>query len=74
MQYLLMDTHRRLLGTLNSSQAFSIGDIVQAERIGTCAVIGLDWNGIGRSESHSLTVIPIHPLESPLSPLAAPLA
>jgi len=62
MQYLLMDTHRRLLGTLNSQKELAVGDTFQADSTGTYAVIGLDWNGLERPQAHSLTVIPVHPL------------
>jgi hypothetical protein len=57
MQYLLIDPHQRLLGTLNSEKAFSVGDTFQNHNAQTYTVIGLNWFK-QRSHAQSLTVIP----------------
>lgn len=57
MQYLLIDTHQRLLGTLNSEKSFSVGDTFESSNAQTYTVIGLNWFK-QRSQGPSLTVIP----------------
>ncbi|MBF2002634.1 MAG: hypothetical protein IGS50_02985 [Synechococcales cyanobacterium C42_A2020_086] len=60
MQYLLVDTHQRLLGTLNSEKALSVGDTFQNHDAQSYTVVGLNWFK-QRSHSQSLTVIPVNP-------------
>lgn len=58
MQYLLMDIHRRFVGTFHSVTELAIGDTLQAESAQNYAVIGIDWEGQNRESRHSVTVIP----------------
>ncbi|MEO1209587.1 MAG: hypothetical protein AAFX78_08600 [Cyanobacteria bacterium J06638_20] len=58
MQYLLMDVHRRFVGTFHSATELVIGDTVQGESAQNYAVIGIDWEGQNRESRHSATVIP----------------
>ncbi|GAB4378572.1 MAG: hypothetical protein Kow00121_30780 [Elainellaceae cyanobacterium] len=57
MQYLLVDPHQRLLGTLNSDKAFSVGDTFENSAAQSFTVIGLNWFK-QRPQTPSLTVIP----------------
>jgi len=62
MQYLLVDPHQRLLGTLNVDKALAVGDTFEnhnAETLNTQSytVVGLNWFK-QRSQTPSLTVIP----------------
>jgi hypothetical protein len=57
MQYLLIDTRKRPLGTLVSDKSFAVGDIVQNQNAETFTVVGLNWFK-ERSHGQSLTVIP----------------
>ena len=57
MQYLLMDTHQRPLGTLNSDKEFAVGDTLQNHNAQNYTVIALNWFK-QRSQGPSLTVIP----------------
>jgi len=59
MRYLLMDIHRRFLGTFVSPKKFAIGDTFQSDSAANYAVIGVDWGGSrNQSYPHSLIVIP----------------
>lgn len=58
MQYLLMDIHRRFVGTFYSATELAIGDTLQADSSQNYAVIGIDWEGKNREARHSVTVIP----------------
>lgn len=57
MKYLLIDTHKRPIGTLISDKAFSVGDTFQGQDAGMYTVVGLNWFQ-QRPHSQSLTVIP----------------
>lgn len=57
MQYLLMDTHQRPLGTLISDKTFVVGDTFQNSNAETFTVVGLNWFR-QRTHANSLTVIP----------------
>lgn len=57
MQYLLVDAHRRFLGTFSSPKELVIGDTFQSDLATTYAVIGVDWGGQNQNRMHSLTVI-----------------
>lgn len=58
MQYLLVDTHQRPLGTLRSDKVFSVGDTLDHQNDQIYTVIGL--NGFKQlSQTQSLTVIPL---------------
>ena len=57
MQYLLVDVHQRLLGTLMSDRSFVVGDTLQSHNAQTYTVIGLNWFK-QRAQTPSLTVIP----------------
>lgn len=60
MQYLLVDPHQRLLGTLNSEKSFAVGDTFESSNAQTYTVIGLNWFK-QRAQGQSLTVIPAKP-------------
>lgn len=60
MQYLLLDTHKRPIGTLVSDKSFAVGDTFQGQDTGSYTVVGLNWF-TQRSHAQSLTVIPIPP-------------
>lgn len=62
MQYLLMDAHRRFLGTFTSSKVLSVGDTFQNHEKQSFAVVGINWAGHGSSMSQAITVIPLHKL------------
>lgn len=57
MQYLLIDTHQRLLGTLNSEKTLEVGDTFENSNAQTYTVVGLNWFK-QRPQTPSLTVIP----------------
>ncbi len=57
MQYLLIDTHQRPLGTLISDKSFAVGDTIQSQNAETFTVVGLNWFK-QRSHAQSLIVIP----------------
>lgn len=57
MQYLLIDTHQRLLGTFISEKVFSVGDTFQNHNEQSYTVVGLNWFK-QRAQGQSLTVIP----------------
>jgi hypothetical protein len=57
MQYLLIDTHQRPLGTLKSDKAFAVGDTFENGNAQSYTVIGLNWFN-QRPQTQSLTVIP----------------
>lgn len=57
MQYLLVDLHQRILGTLSSDRNFSVGDTFENHNAQTYTVIGLNWLK-QRQHTPSLTVIP----------------
>lgn len=57
MQYLLIDPHQRLLGTLNSDRVLAVGDTFESHNAQTYTVIGLNWFK-QRPQTQSLTVIP----------------
>ncbi|NJO79118.1 MAG: hypothetical protein HC827_11760 [Cyanobacteria bacterium RM1_2_2] len=56
MKYLLIDTHKRPIGTLVSDKAYAVGDTFQGQDAGTYTVVGLNWFQ-QRPHSQSLTVI-----------------
>jgi hypothetical protein len=56
MQYLLIDTHQRPLGTLRSDKTFAVGDTFE-NSTQSYTVIGLNWFN-QRPQTQSLTVIP----------------
>lgn len=58
MQYLLIDPHQRLLGTLISDKVFAVGDVVENHNDQNYTVIGLNWFK-QRSQAQSITVIPV---------------
>lgn len=57
MQYLLIDPHQRLLGTLNSDKTLTVGDTFENQNAQTYTVVGLNWFK-QRPQTPSLTVIP----------------
>jgi len=58
MQYLLVDTRQRPLGTMNSDKVYSVGDTLQNHDDQGYTVIGL--NGFKQlAQTQSLTVIPL---------------
>jgi hypothetical protein len=59
MQYLLIDTHQRPLGTFISDKEMTVGDIVRTQNSGVFTVVGLNWFK-QRSNGQSLTVIPVN--------------
>ncbi|WAL62355.1 hypothetical protein [Thermocoleostomius sinensis] len=63
MQYLLIDPHQRLLGTLNSEKVLSVGDTFENHNAQFYTVIGLNWFK-QRSQAQSLTVIPAKPAKA----------
>ena len=58
MQYLLIDTHQRCLGTINSQRSLSVGDTFQVLNSKVFAVIDVEQPQRG-TKSHSLRVIPV---------------
>jgi hypothetical protein len=62
MQYLLIDTHQRPLGTLISDKTFAVGDTFQNHNAETYTVVSLDWMK-RHSSAQSIMVIPgsVHP-------------
>lgn len=59
MQYLLIDTHQRPLGTFISDKVMAVGDTVQTQNAEFFTVVGLNWFK-QRSHAQSLTVIPVN--------------
>lgn len=59
MQYLVVDTHQRFLGSYTSSKALVVGDTFQAQNTKTYAVIGLTWAGHRDPGKRAVTVIPV---------------
>lgn len=57
MQYLLVDLHQRMVGTLDSDRSFAVGDTFENHNAQTYTVIGLNWFK-QRPQTPSLTVIP----------------
>lgn len=62
MQYLLVDSHQRFLGTFNSSETFAVGDTFQNHDETTYAVIGLNWSRQTTPKGPALTVMPLSQL------------
>jgi hypothetical protein len=63
MQYLLIDPHKRLLGTFNSEKALAVGDTFQNQNAQFYTVIGLNWfKQRSQAQTQSLTVIPAKPI------------
>lgn len=60
MQYLLIDAHKRFLGTLTSQETFSVGDVFKNHNEQTYAVVGLNWSTQRNHKAQSLTVIPVN--------------
>jgi hypothetical protein len=60
MQYLLIDAHKRFLGTLDSEEALSVGDTFQNDNNQTYAVVGLNWSLQRNRNAQSLTVIRVN--------------
>jgi hypothetical protein len=58
MQYVLIDAHKRFIGTLKSEKALSVGDTFQNHNAQTYTVIGLNWFK-QNPRTQSLTVIPV---------------
>ncbi|MBW4467054.1 MAG: hypothetical protein KME07_16640 [Pegethrix bostrychoides GSE-TBD4-15B] len=57
MQYLLIDTHQRPLGTMSSDRSFAVGDTLQNHNAEVFTVVGLNWFK-QRTHANSLTIIP----------------
>lgn len=60
MQYLLIDAHKRFLGTLDSKEALGVGDTFQNDNNQTYAVVGLNWSPQRNRKTQSLTVIRVN--------------
>jgi hypothetical protein len=54
MQYLLIDTHQRPLGTVISDKVFAVGDTLESQNEQAYTVISLNWF----KQRQSLMVIP----------------
>lgn len=59
MEYLLVDSHQRFLGTLNYTEALSVGDVFQNEER-TYAVVGKNWANQQTARLQSLTVVRVN--------------
>ncbi|MDX2097238.1 MAG: hypothetical protein SFW36_05630 [Leptolyngbyaceae cyanobacterium bins.59] len=57
MDYLLVDSHQRFLGTLNYNNSLAVGDIFKDHNEQTFAVIGKNWTNRRNSQLESLTVV-----------------
>ncbi|WP_041269113.1 hypothetical protein [Geitlerinema sp. PCC 7407] len=57
MEYLLMDLHRRFLGTMNSNRTLSIGDTFEDSTAKTYTVVRIDPSRERNRPSQSLTVV-----------------
>jgi len=57
MQYLLIDTLQRPLGTMNRDKSFAVGDTLQNRNAEVFTVVGLNWFK-QRTHAQSLTIIP----------------
>lgn len=57
MQYLLIDTRQRPIGTLISDQILAVGDTFRNNNAELYTVVGLNWFK-QRPNTQSLTVIP----------------
>jgi hypothetical protein len=60
MEYLLIDSHQRFLGTLRSDRSFCVGDIFQNDKSQSYTVVGVNWsNRLQTSATHrkALTVV-----------------
>jgi hypothetical protein len=62
MQYLLIDPHKRLLGTFNSEKTLTVGDTFENHNAQLYTVIGLNWFKRSQAQTQSLTVIPTKPI------------
>lgn len=60
MQYLLVDTHQRFLGTFDCEKALGVGDTFQNQHARTYAVIGTHWFKQSNNRTQALTVIPVN--------------
>jgi hypothetical protein len=67
MEYLVMDTHQRLLGTLRRGDPLRVGDTFSSSNL-TYAVIGIEWL-TDRPNMKRLTVIPINKPSIPSTPV-----
>lgn len=63
MQYILIDTHKRMVGMVNSRETLHVGDTVRSPNAQLLTVIGMDWSEQLGTETHALTVIPTHKSE-----------
>lgn len=59
MQYLLVDSHQRFIGTFNSTETLAVGDTFQNHDEQTYAVVGLNWSRQTTPKAPALTVIPL---------------
>lgn len=57
MQYLLVDSHQRFLGTLKSEKKMTLGDVFQTEESQTYTVVGINQARQHSNLLKSLTVV-----------------
>ncbi len=57
MQYLLVDSHQRFLGTLKSEKKMTLGDVFQTEEAQTYTVVGVNQARQHSNLLKSLTVV-----------------
>lgn len=61
MQYLLVDSRQRFLGTLTCEASLHVGDVFQNENSHSYAVVGLNQSRQRSPRTPSLTVVRINP-------------
>ncbi len=69
MEYLVMDTHQRLLGTLRRTSPLKAGDTFSSGDL-TYAVISIEW----RPDRANLKRLIVMPINRPAIPTAAAIA
>ncbi|WP_218080229.1 hypothetical protein [Anthocerotibacter panamensis] len=62
MDYLVMDTHQRLLGTLRRTSPLNVGDTFTSGNL-TYAVVNIEW----RPDQSNLKRLMVIPLQKPVA-------
>lgn len=60
MEYLLLDTHCRFLGTLHCDRVLKVGDTFQNDHAQTYAIIGTDRSLHSGKHFQALTVVALN--------------
>lgn len=60
MEYLLIDSRQRYIGTVSHAKTLVVGDIFENHDSKTYTVVGVNWSRQRSHPSQSLTVVPVN--------------